>query len=82
MKFESKFGIGEIITRDVMKGDMLHSSEMYEVTGIQFGSNGEQLIVCLHTQTQRVIVFKPHDIEGDPDFDQVKGRYPEIVLQD
>ncbi|MCC2615980.1 hypothetical protein LJ739_06975 [Aestuariibacter halophilus] len=75
MKFESKFGIGEIVCRDVMKSDELYSSELYEVVSISFGKDGRQVISCLHAQTQRIIHFDPVDIEGDPDFDQSSGKY-------
>lgn len=74
MKFESKFGLGEIVSRDRYKGDELIASEFYEVVSIIITSYGVSY-GCRHTSGQ-VMGFGESELDGDPDFDQEKGAYP------
>lgn len=73
MKFESKLGIGEIVCREVYKGDKLVADELYEVVGIGFDST--EITITVRHRSGQLMVFKECELEGDPEFNQETG-YP------
>lgn len=77
MKFESKFGIGEIVETNHDCHKML--SELFKVMDVLFGKNKSVIYVCRGYKGQ---LFHFHEIElfGDPAFDQEKGCYPPEIL--
>lgn len=86
MKFESKFGIGEIVIREHHKnGKMVGEDRMMEVIGVHFGkdTNGivEAVYVCEDSSNGHRQMYAEHMLVGDPDFDQETGKYPQDVLE-
>ena len=81
MKFESKFGIGEIVTWSKTKprtGEVVYD-ELLCVMAITFqkGSGADQIvpfISCRHPDG-RILHLDPDHLVGDKDFDQETGEY-------
>lgn len=84
MKFESKFGIGEIVIRESHQNGKMVQERMMEVIGISFGKdhNGNlgACYVCEDTQNGHRQHYDENMLVGDPDFDQEKGKYPQHIL--
>ena len=78
MKFESKFGIGEIVSSDIYKGENLVSSEMYKVVYIVF-EIGSVTVGCRHPASGMIMQFKEGELTGDDDFSQKQGKYIETT---
>ena len=76
MKFESKFGIGEIVCYDLYRGESLVHSAALEVVGIYFARDGRDEYICRYPQTGATVGFTEAQLLGDPDFDQDRGCYP------
>lgn len=77
MKFESKFGIGEVVisgTPDSPERSI--KDNFYKVTAVTFGMDGEIVIHARHPEGGYIVAFSESELIGDPDFDQEKG-YPE-----
>lgn len=79
MKFESKFGIGEIVIRESHQNGKMVQERMLEVTGIIFEKNGIAYI-CEDTKNGHRMPYAEDMLVGDPDFDQDKGEYPVAIL--
>lgn len=75
MKFESKFGIGEIVIREFRKGSELLGDDFYEVIAIVFSKESINY-ACRH-HNGLVHQFMEYELIGDPDFNQETGKYPE-----
>ena len=73
MKFESKFGIGEIVAYEPHRRNGKPNDELLAVQGIQFGMNNHVDYICRYPRTGVIVVFKESQLIGDPDFDQEKG---------
>lgn len=76
MKFESKFGLGEIVSRTRYKGDEIVADELYEVVAVAFDGDGNTAYSC-RAPKGALIQFSETEIEGDPNFDQEAGCYKE-----
>lgn len=83
MKFESKFGIGEIVhwsKENPRLQEKFLRDEFLEVNAIVFGrtSDGriDYIYQCRHTDG-RVSSLAEFELDGDPTFDQETGRYPD-----
>lgn len=76
MKFESKFGIGEIlITNQKVRGDRINQDVIGECIGISF-QVGASPVYCLRIGgTGQTHNFMEAELIGDPDFNQENG-YP------
>jgi hypothetical protein len=75
MKFESPFGIGEIVTTHQLRsGDRIRHDLIGEVLGITFLKDGQQSI-HVRTSDGHMMQFLPSELIGDPDFDQESGKY-------
>lgn len=80
MKFESKFGVGEVVYYRMPKSrdsdsNVLSFDKIMEVIAIQFEKEGSITVVArLNDDTVRG--FKESELVGDLDFDQEKGEYP------
>ena len=76
MKFESKFGIGEVVlTAQRWHGSRLLQDQILVVTGIVFQANNERAYYA-RTGEGFVHCFGEHELIGDPDFNQETGEYP------
>lgn len=74
MKFESKYGLGEIVSYTRYKNKVVVLDAMLEVIGVHFSVEG---IGYYCRGTNNIVVhFAEEDLEGDPDFDQEAGCYP------
>ena len=78
MKFESKFGIGEVVGNNIRKGGKLISSELYEVISIVFDASSS-VIYCRNASSGIVVPFKEHELSGDADYSQEQGGYIETT---
>lgn len=78
MKFESKFGVGEIVCMDTVKasGNVV-SSELLKVVTVAFGTDLIPAYLCRYPRTGAQIWAAENELIGDPDFDQDAGKYPE-----
>lgn len=75
MKFETPIGIGEIVERNIYKGDELINSEFLKVVAISFDADRTPFYYCEYPSTGHVRVYKESEINGDPDFNQETGVY-------
>ena len=73
MKFETKFGLGEIVYYTRRGHKTAKHDEFLEVVAIAFDKNG----VSYHCRYPQGITaaFAEGELIGDPDFDQDKGQY-------
>jgi len=75
MKFESRYGIGEIVIYDPLKRkDACGTDQLLEVQGVSFSMEGTHYF-CRYPTTGVTAVFSEKQLEGDPLFDQEKGCY-------
>lgn len=84
MKFESKFGCGEVVltkmpnterrTRHTTKD--VYGGNIFKIIGILFMEDGRTEYVCRHSEGM-IITFMEVELVGDPSFDQVTGYPPE-----
>ncbi len=77
MKFESKFGIGEIViyAPHVRSGANNPPDQVLEIQAVSFAIDGTTSYWCRYPATGVTAVFAEQQLEGDPDFDQETG-YP------
>ena len=81
MKFESKYGLGEICIYNECKSSKGREMKdvLVKITGIKFEIDGQVSYTCEYT-TQHGLFFRMpiHEnmLTGDPDFDQETG-YPD-----
>jgi len=84
MKFESKFGIGEIVIRETHQNGKMVQERMMEVIGVNFGKSSSGSIACSYlcedTQNGHRQFYDEPMLVGDPDFDQNKGKYPYGII--
>lgn len=73
MKFESKYGIGEIVAYEPHRRNDKPNDELLEVQGIYFGMDNQVDYLCRYPRTGVTVSFKESQLIGDPDFDQEKG---------
>lgn len=77
MKYESKFGMGEIVTtKQISKKGKFIRDEIGEVVAVQFDKTAITILVRM-ANAQGIHSFRECDLIGDPDFDQEAGKYPE-----
>ena len=81
MKFESKFGIGEICgyNEDARRGDRKMDDVLVRVVSITFDINGDCTHLVEHIGSSFGVQRFPaavYLLHGDPDFDQAAGCYP------
>ena len=69
MKFESKFGLGEI----VIYAPKVGGDSLMEVQGVYFGMDGKKEIICRYLGTGLIASFSESQLKGDPNFDQETG---------
>ncbi len=78
MKFESKFGIGEIVAyepRQLRDKDYQPNDALLEVQGVFFGMDGKVEYICRYPATGVTAGFSESQLIGDPDYDQNTGSY-------
>lgn len=85
MKFESKFGLGEIVIREHHKnGKMVGDDRMMEVIAVVIEKSDDGgfdfAYTCEDTQNGHRGMYRENMLVGDPEFDQEKGAYPQEVL--
>jgi hypothetical protein len=77
MKFESKFGIGEIVIyrthERADKSKNCPNGALLEVQGIYFGMDGETVYSCRYIGTGVTVGFSESQLVGDPEFNQDSG---------
>lgn len=75
MKFESKFGLCEIVyhTLDGRRG--AKHDEFLEVVGVLFGKQG--VTYACRYPLGLIGHFTECELDGDPDFNQNAGAYPD-----
>lgn len=79
MKFESKFGIGEICLINATEREGRKVPElMVKVAGVIFGGDTTTYEVENITTSKHIQYFRmpENQLVGDPDFDQEAGCYP------
>jgi len=74
VKFESKFGLGEIVNylRRDYNGTIIHD-ELLEVVGINFFKDGTSYMVRGHHGV--TLTFMESELEGDENFNKETGCY-------
>lgn len=76
MRYESKFGIGEIVvTRQKRLGDRIIPDLIGEVFAVQFGR--DSCMVYVRMTDGQLLPFREDELENDPEYDQDLGCYPE-----
>ena len=78
MKFESKFGIGEIVSyepRQRSDKEFTPNEALLEVQGIYFGMDGKIEYVCRYPATGVTAGFSEGQLIGDPEYMQDTGSY-------
>lgn len=76
MKYESKFGIGEIVvTKQKERDGRIIPDLIGEVIEVHFGKEAKTITVRISGGILQH--FREDELEGDPEFDQELGRYPE-----
>ncbi len=75
MKFESKFGMSEIVVFETRKNGKRVADELIEVCGILFQKNSDTIYICRWPRTGYMQNYTESDLIGDPDFDQDAGKY-------
>jgi hypothetical protein len=82
MKFESKFGIGEVVA--LTKGGMtknMHGfvyDELLEVIVVNFEEDAVR-IIC-RAPNLMIVALKESELDGYIHFDQDAGKYPDSIL--
>ena len=74
MKFESEFGIDEIVISEEYRNGERIASELWKVVYIVFDRDSV-IYQCRHSTTGNVVGFKEYELIGDPDYDQEFGTY-------
>lgn len=72
MKFESKFGLGEIVSYTRERDGKISHDELLEVVGIGFQKDGTTTY-AVRGYRGVLMHFEESELEGDPDFDQETG---------
>ncbi len=83
MKFQSKFGLGEIVcTERKVREDIgkLHLDQILKIIAITFDVAGVTTYVCRNAEHGNTVVYFESELIGDPAYDQEKGAYPETDL--
>lgn len=77
MKFESKFGLGEIVTHEMKNATEVVGDFLMEIVGIQIDRDKKFMYICRHTASDggQVALYHESELIGDPDFDQDAGQY-------
>ena len=76
MKFESQFGLGEIVcTHQAWRGEKCYPDLLIKIVGITFQDDGNQCIIC-RLDDGHIQAFMPSELISDPAFDQEHGCYP------
>ena len=76
MKYESKFGIGEIVvTKQKVRDGRIIPDLIGEVFAVHFGKDATMVAVRLTDGTLQG--FREDELEGDPAYDQETGSYPD-----
>lgn len=76
MKFESKFGIGEVVVYEPhhrTDKDYTPNDALLEVQAICFGMDAKIDYICRYPATGMTTSFSESQLFGDPDFDQETG---------
>lgn len=81
MKFESKFGVGEIVYYSLHNHENAKHDEFLEVVCIAFGKSGEIGYHC-RWPGGHVGHFSESELHGDENFDQEAGCYREELNPD
>ena len=76
MKFESKFGLGEIVcTKQQQKGERFFSDSLFKIIGVTFALDGTKAYL-VRLEDGHMTQFMESELIGDPDFNQESG-YPD-----
>jgi hypothetical protein len=77
MKFESKFGLGEIVcTHQTIRGDRIYQDALLKVIGLTFTLEGAPTYMARLSEGH-IVTLMESELIGDPDFDQEAWGYPE-----
>ena len=79
MKFESKFGIGEIVTtkQRVRDDGATYQDALFRVVCVQFDLARHTSYICREPMQGLMTSFLEPELSGDPFFNQELGCYPE-----
>jgi len=75
MQIQTKFGLGEIVAKEIYKGNELLGDELMEVVAISVSKTGTAYL-CRMPKTMHLIQFEEHELIGDPDYCQETASYP------
>lgn len=76
MRFESKFGIGEIVAYEPHERadkEYRPNDSLLEVQAVIFGMDGKVDYLCRYPTTGVTVGFSESQLVGDPDFDPKCG---------
>ncbi len=73
MKFESKFGLGEIVHNTLRGHKKAEHDDYLEVINVGFSKVG--VVYSCRYPSGIIAHFSEYDLTGDPDFNQEKGCY-------
>ena len=77
MRFESKFGIGEVVSKLVERKDgTIVIDLLAEVVGVEFSKTNQNAVYACRSNTGQILLFSEQELIGDPEFNQELGRYP------
>lgn len=80
MKFESKFGIGEIVIYEPHRRGERQTDVLLEVQGVYFGMDGKVEYVCRYPGNGATVGFSESQLVGDPGFNQDTGYIEEATV--
>lgn len=78
MKFDTKFGLGEIVCthqRETING--VYPDMILKVVGIQFCLDQQMVYLCRSAGSGNIVACAESELLGDPAFDQWAGKYHE-----
>lgn len=78
MKFESKFGIDEIVAHVVRRRGKIIFDSLLKVVVVHFEK--DKVVYTCRTSQNLLVHFNERELVGDPDFNQELGCYPPEAL--
>lgn len=80
MKFESKFGLGEIVLTTLQHDtSRMFPDAAFKVHAVIFCVDGSTSYACRHSDG-RSCQFAECELIGDPEYNQTSGRYENIEV--
>lgn len=82
MKFESAFGLGEIVlTKQHTRESRIFMDSILKVIAIQFSLDDGIFYACRDAERGGILYYTESELIGDPDFNQETGKYLEEEMQ-